>query len=506
MKKYIAIVAALAAVVLPSCTNDDIIIEDTAKFELNVSTQSVYDDFEIADAFKSRFLGGKGYSIGVYSYIYDTAGNLAASDSLYTETFGKVTQDFSNLKAGDYTLVTLEMIVENEDDYKSPNWLIAGQNNLETLAIYNKDYRSYWYSAVGLYRDKITVGKGNVRKDVTPKGIGCVVDTYMFNLNNTNFVYSALFTKEQPVGRKLSPNYSGEERFIYYEYNESNIWTARGYVYDTSGLENEENVTIYLLEEGNIKYLFGGHELNTDGSINLSIKGISPSNNAVVRVYDGSSLYAGYNYNALTNSFTSCFGTESVFDNWFNQNVDLNSTPTTPDPVNPLAYDQPYLTWGANYTTVDNYMSSKGMTMNNSYSNSENFWTVYFNKAETVNYQYYFNTSKNNLEYVVMEFDVNHFSVSSVNAELKKTFGDGNYTDTDTLKGYLYYNTQTIAFVFDEVSDGAVTVMYVPNTSSNAPAKISQLKKQHAKRAISKPAKAPVKVNSLKKKSVKRAI
>ena len=102
MKKILYSLIAVLAMVMSSCSNDDIEIIKTGGVTFNVSTQGVYDDFEVSDDFKNRFLSGS-YNVGVYTFIYDETGNLAASDSVYTQTFGNIPQTFTSLKTGNYT-------------------------------------------------------------------------------------------------------------------------------------------------------------------------------------------------------------------------------------------------------------------------------------------------------------------------------------------------------------------------------------------------------------------
>ena len=58
MKKILYSLIAVLAMVMSSCSNDDIEIIKTGGVTFNVSTQGVYDDFEVSDDFKNRFLSG----------------------------------------------------------------------------------------------------------------------------------------------------------------------------------------------------------------------------------------------------------------------------------------------------------------------------------------------------------------------------------------------------------------------------------------------------------------
>ena len=250
MKKYIYSLAAFLVTFFSACTNDDIEIEQigvapTGDLTFSVSTQSVYDYFGVADDFKTRFLSGS-YNIGLYTFVYDEAGNLAASDSVYTQTFGKISQEFKNLKEGNYTSITLEMLVDADHDYQSDNWVIVGKDKLSTLEIVNKNNAAYWYSAVGVATHKFQVEKNKYNSvAVTPKGIGSIIDTRMTNFDQSEYKSLTLFTKNQPLGRYLDPNLLGDDRFHYGSYTAEREWTHRGYVFK-SEISSIESPTIYL--------------------------------------------------------------------------------------------------------------------------------------------------------------------------------------------------------------------------------------------------------------------
>ncbi len=458
MKKYFPLTMVLG-VLFASCSNDDIEIIDYTDLSLNISTQSVYDDFNIADDFKSKFIGGKGYSIGVFSYIYDTNGALSASDSTFVDTFGKVTQNFSNLKAGDYTLVTLEMLVENDNNYSSPNWVIAGQDNLETLQILNKDYYTYWYTAIGVNTESFTLPKGGVSKEIFPEGIGVLIDNEMTNFNNSNYACVNFFTKDSPKGRYLSPNYKGEERFIYDSYNESNVWTPRVYSYYDE-LPARVSPDAYLLEEGVIRYCFGAQKIGSDGKLENTFYP-RPNNNSFFTAEDGMTYYGGYHYIGGTppdDCVAGMFNTYGDYKSWHDQLISNYST----------AYTKPCLQWGSTATAVNNYMNSNNMELKESGSDegSNSYWTFYTNSANTVNYEYQFDYNQSNLNTVFMNFDTDYYTVQSLKTDLSQSYQGGEYSSE--LGGYFFMSDQTLLLLSNDISEGYITILYIPNDSSSS--------------------------------------
>lgn len=459
MKKYLYIIVALFCT-LSACTDGkEIDINYSSGLTLNVSTQSVYDNFELTESLKNGLLGGKGYSIGIYSFIYNDKGLLVASDSTYVETFQRVNQNFKSMRDGNYTLVTLEMIVENEDDYSSPNWVILDKDNLETIKLVNKNYVSYWYSAVGLYTGPISINhKDGQEIRIDPKGIGVVINNYCMYFDSSNYVYVGFFTKDQPKGRLLSPSYTGADRFVHDSYNESDVWTSRGYIYNGgSPLEDYDGFDIYLLEEGLIRYCYGAHKLKSDGSIDWGFYPC-PSANSTFTVKDGMTYFGGYLYKggqAGQDCVANLFDTYNDFYKWYNENkVDKNS------------YVLPYLEWGSSFNSVKSYMTNAGLEFVKSDVNeaTEIFWSIFRNSASTILYQYQFDKNQNNLKAVYTSFDTDYFNMSSIKSDLTKIYGEGDYNET--LDGYIFSSYQTVLLLSNNVSDGYIDVLYIPNTAT----------------------------------------
>ena len=71
--------------VISSCSNDDIEVIKTGGVTFNISSESVYDDFGIAERFKNEYLSGS-HKIGVYTFVYNENETLVASDSTYVQT------------------------------------------------------------------------------------------------------------------------------------------------------------------------------------------------------------------------------------------------------------------------------------------------------------------------------------------------------------------------------------------------------------------------------------
>jgi uncharacterized protein YcfL len=456
---------------LSSCSNDDIELINTESVEtvtktdlvVSVPTQSVYDEFDITNAFKSRFLSGS-YNIGVYTFVYDDEGNLAASDSTYTQTFGRVEQTFDKLIAGPYTTVTVEMLVNSDNNYQSDSWVFIGKDKLSTLEIVNKNYRAYWYSAVGVSTNKVVIANEGVTIDATPKAIGSIINTNFMDFDKSSYKRVALETKDQPKGRFLSPNYSGDERFDYDKYLESNVWSARGYVAYSAGFTDSRDVIdIYLLEEGNLRYCFGVAINDSDGNPTSSIR-TYPSTDSWFKFADGETYYGGISYIGGAQGSDCAAGMYSTYNeltSWYGSlEHNYNQTSTTDA--------KPYLTWGANASSVNNYMIGAGMKFYWDVTEDESYYAQYVNSNSTLVYQYKFDLDKSNLNQVLLEYQKTNYTLEGIRSALAAEYEDYGYLDE--LEGYYYESSTTAIGVF--IFDDTYNVVYVPiSTRAGAPGK-----------------------------------
>lgn len=459
MRKFFLSAVALVGL-FTSCSNDDIDVEVTELGDnvvLNISTQSVYDDFGVAQSLKERMLSQDQYSMGIYSFIYGENGELVASDSVTSKTFGQIQMEFPKLKAGNYDVVTLEMLVDNTRHNQSPNWVIVGQDKLSTLEIVNKNYDAYWYSAVGLGTQEIDVRTGeNLTSDITPKGIGCVIDTRMTNFNLSPYCKATLFTKDQPKGRLISPYISGEDRFVYDKYNESNTWTGRGFAFSSEGLESLEAPTIYLIEEGTLRYCFGAQLPNGNGGCEGTFYAV-PNDYSTFPVSDGHRYYGGFAYlggKEGQDCDASMFNTYNQYERWYDSLTPNYNTGDATDP---------YLVWGASATEVDEYMTKQGMSSSDYGTTDEMYWINYSNRNGTLLYQYQFNPNRQNLNCVFMDYLKTAFSLDEVLAELSNKYEALGY-DND-LKGYLFYSDTTVLLATNQ--EDSIQVLFIPNSSNN---------------------------------------
>jgi len=226
MKKFFSFLFALMAI-MSSCTNDDIGTYNIGYITYNVNTQNVFDDFNATSTIRNRFLSGEygDFHLGIYTYIYDKDGNLVDKKVSYTKTFGIETYEFA-LTNGSYTAVSIEMIVDKDDNYQSPRFELKGTEKLSTIEVAYRTYTgsdgasyyystSLWYQCIGVAVNSFNVSASLSTLTATPKPIGVIVNCSFYNFNNSTYNYLLLRTKNAPIGRYLDPSKTGDERFRY---------------------------------------------------------------------------------------------------------------------------------------------------------------------------------------------------------------------------------------------------------------------------------------------------
>ena len=200
MKKFAYLAFAFVLGVFTSCTDKEE-IEITRHHTLNyvVNTQSMYDNLGITSEISSNFLN-KGYSIGIYSFVYDSNGNKVSSKSSTCSELGSYTEEFV-FEEGSYTIVTFEALVGNGS---TPSW--NGEDKLATLVFEDKNTSDYHYIS-GKVQTEVTLNGGNQTVSVTPEATRVLL-TLNINLQSMydefgitdDLTNNYLRDKDAPVG------------------------------------------------------------------------------------------------------------------------------------------------------------------------------------------------------------------------------------------------------------------------------------------------------------------
>lgn len=449
MKKYIYTLFAAIAM-LASCTNDDININYEKDehfyqtFAYNVSPQPAYDTFNATSTLKNRFLSGEygDYCLGIYTYIYDNDGNLVKENFTTSKTFGLVSNDF-NLEYGKYTAVTVEMIVDKDDNYRSDAFEMRNTDKLSTIEVgYRKKkndqgeeyYETYsvWYESVGVSTHDFVVDANTKAIDITPKAVGCVINSKFYNFDkckDKNLLVIA--TKNCPIGRRLDPTLKGNDRFVYEKYNPGTNAELRWTRYSSANsFKEEEGADVYLLEEGNdLECGIGaGNYIIGKGSSWYSAKRNILS--------DGKIYYAGSYYVGKANSTGldgGIFDTQSEFNTWYNKAKNMYVPEVT------FSLTTPNTKWKSSVSAVQSSMSGYTMflgTNGKAENMGDNYVVGYAGNGFESMIVYYFDTMTTGL----YEADV-YYDLSTVTLKQLQTSLEANNTFLAEQEGISMYVT-----------------------------------------------------------------
>lgn len=472
MRKYIYAIIALAAVVLSSCSNDDIDVTYTQQLTYNVSPQHPYDAYNnMTEYMKSYVLSGdfgkdvgKDMQLGIFTFIYDEDGNLVLADSTRQRTFDQVSRTY-NLTDGIYTAITVEMVVD--EDYRGRVWFLAGRDELSTLEV-RKDTTvqgTYLFDMIGSIATNIQVGKEKLQTiSVEPEPVGSRIQFMTRNFdkyNNSYYQRMCFFTHEEPIGRYLSPERTGNDKYRYASYGSIHQWEYRCGI--SRPWNGEDAVSIYLLESGDINYCIG---LYHEGSLNFlgfpttSGSGIqSDWGTQLTDTYTGTHLtvnegdwrWVGFNYSASNGISVSDFATRDELNEWFSQFVEPVAVPDA----------KPYLTWGASASTVYTYMTNSGMSFFQDETDSTEYTASYYNPDRTLRYYYNFDLTQNNLNSVTMRYSKTDYAMSDILAAL-----NNEYTFSEQTSSGDYIFTSANTFVGAYENNNYIYVIYLAMGSS----------------------------------------
>lgn len=441
MKKIFYLMLTLVVVLATSCSNEEIEIRKEAPVQTlnySVSTQPAYDKIGVTDSYKSRFLGGdNSYELGIYTFFYDENGCLVVSDSTYTKTFSQISQSY-NLKEGNYTAITIEMLVDADNNYTSDYWIIAGKEQLSSLEIIRINDCVYYGGVVAVSTEMISID-GNKSVAVTPSPLGAIIDVGFYNFDQSEFNYVAFFTKDEPVGRYLSPLLNGTERYHYENYLAARTWTSRGYNYEKNGLNSENGVTIYIIEEGIIQYGLAPSTV-TDNTIDNFW--LYPNNgDAYLTLNDGSRYYGGlwYTGNGGCNDCEGFVGTKTEYETW------LSNTDRTVNKRD-FTYNEPYVQWGESVASVQSYMSKYTMTVGNNGSavaqSDGSYGLEYSGLDNETAIQYYFTSATTGLFESDLFFDKTKYSMDDIISSMQ-----GNTLLQEQDGAYLYMSPDQNSYI-----------------------------------------------------------
>jgi hypothetical protein len=173
MKKVIFILTAVFAVMLASCSNDDIPMTQSITFKVNPSTV-VSDLYEYSAGELTTITSD--YQLSVTLYIYDDAGNLIEKRNQKFSDYTHIMNESLNIGYGKYTIVATTMIIGKNKDFNY--WIVSGEENLSTFTIQDEGYIGGREKILGLSTSKVTLNSStrDISIDVNLAGAVALVE------------------------------------------------------------------------------------------------------------------------------------------------------------------------------------------------------------------------------------------------------------------------------------------------------------------------------------------
>lgn len=430
----------------------EIVTPETTRVLLtfNINLKNMYDEFGVTDDLTNRILRDKNSSVGIFTYIYNSQGDLV--DSVKTQQFSlnNATQ-IRSIPKGDYTILTIETLVDPTDNMPTC-WRFDDIEKLTTVKMYQVYSNPYWNEVVGEATTNVTL-TGNKEISITNKAIGSIVNFLAYNFENTPYAHITFGTTDILDYYSFNPQLPREERFTE-DLSESGRFTSRG-MSMTPEESTSKYKSVYFLES-KIDWDFAVQPDINENSWYFWEEGKAS-------LEDGKNYYAGFYYLYEDDEYVyyrTYFGDIEGFNSW---KLDADEY------VNNLTlFEQPYITWGGTVSAVKSYMSGYRVGNNgNLVESNGNYILWYYGKYKEAEIDYYFTSSTGGLTDAVLFFDADKVGED----DLSKAFTEMGYEFIISGDGYFAYSTKdSESFVWVQLnSQNYWVVDYFSASSNSAP-------------------------------------
>lgn len=469
MKKILYSLLAFVIVLLSSCSNDDIEITTVGKkykLAYNLSIQGVYDEFEITPNVR-EILRDHSWAIGVSTYVYDKDGKLVDSKFTHQYTFNSIREDFTDLQEGSYTIVSIETLVDPDDEFEADNWSVEGEEMLSTLQI-EQVYSEVRYPFVlGVCTNNIVLS-GDQTLNATPKAIGSLLHLTYLNFNKSTYADVGLGTNDIISAYRLDPTLSHADRYVI-----NNTSTGYFNLRAKRGIDGDNTITLtrYVLE-ASIDWKFYYKLKENAGTETWTYW---ESNTGTTVLEDGKTYYGGLSFVGLNTPCKSYLGDKEGFNSWYLA-LPGGSASLVPDL---------YLTWGGSVANVQAAMNGYTMTLGEAghavQTNTGVYEINYAGKGKESKISYAFTSETKGL----FEIDVLYDKASVTSKEIL-AYLDANYNfviESDSV--YMYSSLEQNMYVLFFEAEGMwyigfVDIDYIDATSTKLNMASKKLLKMHA--------------------------
>ncbi len=469
---YSALVA-LVMLAFTACSNDEIEISTTGKVEVTVPTTHLYDNFSISSY--QNFLGNNdSYHIEVRLFIYDQGENLVKEESQTSKTFTDFKFPINNLKEGNYKVVALQTMVDDNDQLEADDlsefWTLVNKTKLSDFRVDTKIHQIYWYGALGMGYGSLEVKNAESKLTMNIEPVGSLLDFDYENMASTSYVESAFFFHKAPDGVNVNSLFSHGDRLYYENYNGSNTWSPVGVFYKSTGLGAEDSKTLFLIGYGQTRVCFGVADATQYSNSKFS----SYPSGGMNYTFEWGKRYQAFTaYNSDTQNFDYFLGTNEEFSSWYQQ-------------YKTKYFAQPTTNWGTTVNNVKSFMN--GYTLGNQNgqiieTEDGNYVLWYKGKYQEEETDYYFSSSTGGLYRAYVFVKQNVISEEDM-ATYIKNLGYNYVGKTSDNKAYVFESADENTVVHFGLNDQGVWYVCffdVNNPLNNAPAAVASAKRMAIK-------------------------
>lgn len=464
---------ALVMLAFTACSNDEIEISPTGKVEVTVPTTHLYDNFSISSY--QNFLGNNdSYHIEVRLFIYDQEDNLMKEESYKSRTFTDFKFPINNLKEGNYKVVALQTMVDDNDQLEADDlsefWTLVNKTKLSDFRVDTKSHQIYWYGALGMGWGSLAVKNTESKLTLNIQPVGSLLDFNYENMASTSYVESAFFFHKAPDGVNVNSLFSHGDRLYYENYNGSNTWSPVGVFYKSTGLGAEDSKTLFLIGYGQTRVCFGVADATQYSNSKFS----SYPSGGMNYTFEWGKRYQAFTaYNSDTQNFDYFLGTNEEFSSWYQQ-------------YKTKYFAQPTTNWGTTVNNVKSFMN--GYTLGNQNgqiieTEDGNYVLWYKGKYQEEETDYYFSSSTGGLYRAYVFVKQNVISEEDM-ATYIKNLGYNYVGKTSDNKAYVFESADENTVVHFGLNDQGVWYVCffdVNNPLNNAPAAVASAKRMAIK-------------------------
>ncbi len=260
MKKTLAIFSALFALIMSSCTNDDIPVDQTTVFKINPAS--------VVEPFTYEFNAGDlegfplNYDLRVRLLIYNWEGFLTESVTQFLPSYESLMSTSVNLSQGNYTAVVITDVVRKDgDNIDLEFWELSDEKTISTAKITDAGYIGSKTKILGVGSTEFSVSGSSREIVINPKPVGAIL-CVMFKNIHTFFDVTAIALQANRDLDYLTFNENGDYDITM---GSNNNYPWRVAYIEISNYPNSTNIYSYsfVCPADNVSYVF---KLDVDGA------------------------------------------------------------------------------------------------------------------------------------------------------------------------------------------------------------------------------------------------